>query len=391
VTQGVVKAEPNPIYTVAQALRQQAYKEPRFLYLAWLNFYKYIHYKYIVRDEARAKNYVEFFEKGTGEVIDRLNEGHDDAIEAGVLTYFVLKMQRLGYAHKVEEALRKVFDMCAEHLNEHTIEKCPIQSRCLGLSHILLPVHENENVENRRRMCLSGDAKEIADYCTYAHFSIALNTLLISDAKEKEGMATDVIKWASRVARDYYKNLYPYFIALSMVSLGLVATATNRREEGVARRLFRRLSTKLSKERTIMSIRRHVWVIIILALELNNLKEIKYVPENYIVVDKTMLNSIVNKMNAFSSEIIHKTLWIPMTTLIVLTGIPYIFQLIAQFIPQMQQYATTISNTFCTVLAPLVLVVAIALQHIVQHIAKGIVERYKREVEAILNEMINNV
>jgi hypothetical protein len=391
VTQGVVKAQPNPIYTVAQALRQQAYREPRFLYRTWLNFYNYIHYKYIVRDEARAKNYVEFFEKSADKVIDRLNKGYDDAIEAGALTYFVLKMQRLSYAHKVEEALRKVFDMCAEHLNEHTIEKCPIQSRCLGLSYILLPVHENENVENRRRMCLSGDAKEIADFCTYAHFSIALNTLLISDAKEKERMSTDVIKWASRVARDYYKNLYTYFIALSMVSLGLVAVATNRREEGVARGLFRRLSTKLSKGHTIMSIRSHVWVIIMLALELNNLKEIKYVPENYIVVDKTKLNSIVNKVDAFFSEIVRKTFWIPMGTLIVLAGMPYVFQLIAQIIPQAQQYATTVSNVFCKVLALLVSVAALALQYIVQHIAKGIVERYKREVEAILNEMINNV
>jgi len=374
VTQGVVKAEPNPVYTLARAFERQAYKEPRYLYYAWLKFYRYIHYRYVKRNDALAKNSVEFFERSVGRIIDRLSNGYDDAIEAAALTYFVLKAQRLGCAREVGEALGKVFNVCAEHLNEYAIEKSSIQSKCLGLSYILPPVHEN--VERRRQECLSGDAKEIADFCTYAHFSIALNTLLISDAKEKERMATDVIKWASRVARDYYKNLYPYFIALSMVSLGLVAVATKRREEGMARRLFRRLSTKLSKERTIVSIRRHVWVIIVLALELNNLKEIKYVPENYIVADKTKLNSIVNKMRALPSEIIHKTFWIPIITLIALCIVQYI----AQFIPQVQQYATTI-----TLLA---LVVAVALQYIIQHIAKGIVERYKREVEAILNEMI---
>jgi hypothetical protein len=371
VTQGVVRAEPNPIYILACAFRRQAYKEPRYLYYAWLNFYRYVRYRYIKRNDALAKNSVEFFERSVGRVVDGLSNGYDDAIEAAALTYFVLKAQGLGRAREVGEALGEVFNVCAEHLSEYAIERSPIQSKCLGLSYILPPVHEN--VERRRQECLSGDAKGIADFCTYAHFSIALNTLLISDAKEKERMATDVIKWAGRVARDYYKNLYPYFIALSMVSLGLVAVATNRREEGVARRLFRRLSTKLSKERTIVSIRRHVWVIVVLALELNNLKEIKYVPENYIVADKTKLNSIVNKMRALPSEMIHKTFWIPIITLIALCIVQYI----AQFIPQVQQYAITIT-----------LVVAVALQYIIQHIAKGIVERYKREVEAILNEMI---
>jgi hypothetical protein len=356
------------------------------LYYAWLKFYKYIHYKYVKRDDALAKNYVEFFEKSVGEVIDRLSNGYDDAIEVAVLTYFVLKAQRLGYARKVKEALGKVFNVCAEHFNEYAIEKSSIQSKCLGLSYILLPVHEN--VERRRQACLSGDAKEIADFCTYAHFSIALNTLLASDAKERERMANEVIKWTGRVAEEYYKSLYPYFIALSMVSLGLVVIATNRREEGIARRLFKRLGAKLSKEHTIMSLRGHVWIIIVLALELNDLKKIRYLPENYVVMDKTKLNNIINKIRALTGEIIRKTFWIPMITLIVLIEAPYIAQYITQFIPQVQQYTVAITSILSIFLAPVA--VAVVLRYVIQHIAESAIERYKREVEAILNEMIES-
>ena len=372
MAQSVVKAEPNPIYTLAHALGRQAHAEPKYLYSAWLNFYRYIHYKYIKRNDAQAKNFVTFFEKYVGEVIDKLNMGYDDAIEAGTLTYFVLKMQRISYMREVEEALKKIFNVCVEHLNEYSIEKSPVQSKCLGFSYILLLVHEG--VENKRQVCLNGDAKEIADFCTYAHFSIALNALLISDAKERERIITDVIKWVRRVAQEYYKNLYPYFIALNMLSLGLTAIATGKREEIIIRRLFGRLSTKLTKERTIMSTSKHVWIIIIIALELNNLKKIKYVPENYMVMDKIVLGIIKQKVKEIIPREIKWLLWISLAADILFL----VLSLIPQYIPLLLQYIQ--------IIALVCILVAALLYRIIRLIEEN-VNQFLKELDMLIDEM----
>jgi len=300
-----LKKHENPLLTAISISESWARSEPKYLYSTWKVFAGYVTSKYVDQARNSAKRYVEGAEKGARIIVKKLATDRtpsDDLVEAATLVYFVLASEGVDRMYRMEEALSKAFTMCVEDAVSVDPRRSPALSRCLGLSYVL--PHTHQLVEDLSKSCLGGSAEALTDFCTYAYFAKALNALLRKD----EAVAESVAKWARNSLRISY--MPAHLLALNMVSYGLASMITSKEKEDLAVRMkfFDRLNKKVLKGLKPLKIRRinrHVWVLMKLAITVNRLRHIEYVPEDYVVLPRAILTKIQSLLKNFE-ELVYK-------------------------------------------------------------------------------------
>jgi hypothetical protein len=310
--QTLVYHKVNPLLSTATLFEKVTRSEPRYLYTAWKAFADYITFKYLSKglkgEEYYEHEYYYSVAKGSAERVARYIKSRlqkhvdlrstpsDDLVEAATLIYFILASE--GIEKDFGQVLGEAFKLCLEDASIISLKSSQVLSKCLGLSYIIL--HKNDQLENLRSWCLdrkgSGECKL---FCAYSTFAKALSMLL----RNELSYINDVETWIGTVAEATW--LSPELVALNMVSLGILTIITGRDEIDRKMRLFEMLNKALQVENVPGKLQKHIWVSIQLAIVINKLDKIAYVPTDYVVIPRSLANSLQNIIGSILNPVLY--------------------------------------------------------------------------------------
>lgn len=298
----------NPLLSTATLFEKVTRSEPRYLYTAWRAFADYITFKYLSKDlkgeEYCEREYRYLLAKDSAERVARRIRSRlqkhislrstpsDDLVEAATLIYFILASE--GIEKGFGQVLSEAFKLCLEDASIISLKSSQALSRCLGLAYVML--HKNDQLENLRSQCL--DKKGLGEYklfCTYSTFAKALNMLLHNE----ESYVNDVETWIDIVTEATW--LPPELAALNMVPLGILTITTGRDEVDKKMKLFEMLNKALKIEKAPGKLQKHIWVLTQLAIVINKLDKIAYVPADYMVIQKSLANELLSTFKSLLS------------------------------------------------------------------------------------------
>jgi hypothetical protein len=312
VSQILVHHRVNPLLSTATLFEKVTRSEPRYLYIAWRAFADYITFKYLTKglkgEEYYEREYRYLLAKDSAERVSRYIKSRlqkhislrstpsDDLVEAAILIYFILASEGIekGFSQVLSEALK----LCLEDANIISLKSSQALSRCLGLAYVIL--YKNDQLENLRSQCLNKEgSREYKLFCTYSTFAKALSMLL----RNEENYVNDVEAWMDMVTEVTW--LPPELIALNMVSLGLLTVITGKDEVDKKMRLFEMLNKVLQVENAPGKLQKHIWTSIQLAIVINKLDKVAYVPADHVAIPKSLANNLQNIIESISNPILY--------------------------------------------------------------------------------------
>jgi len=302
----------NPLLSTAILFEKVTRSEPRYLYTAWRAFADYVIFKYLAKDLKGEEHYEYEYRythaKDSTERVARRIESRlrkhvslrstpsDDLIEAATLIYFILASE--GIEKGFGQVLSNTFKLCLEDASVISPKSSQALSRCLGLAYVILP--KDAQLENLRSQCL--DRKDLEEYklfCTYSTFAKALNMLLHNETS----YVNDIETWIDMVTEATW--LSPELVALNMVSLGLLTIVTGKDETDKKMKLFEMLNKTLRIENAPGKLQKHIWVLTQLAIVINKLDKIAYVPADYVVIPRSLANDLQNTIESILNPVLY--------------------------------------------------------------------------------------
>jgi len=291
----VSKRRANPLLVLSDIMQGISGRTHRFLDESWVIFNHYVTYKFLKRDKEKARNAVLRAEELAQVFAGVFREiPTDSMLEASALLYFILANE--GIAKRYEDSLIKpsisFVSKCIDDYNMGivTLESSPALSRCLGLAYIFMDELSEERREATKHLAKLCDRPEPPHgyFCLYAVFSSTLKAILKGEKDEL---------LCRRAAKAY--NMLSKVGILENITLMLLTTGLLQyagcKNEALSLKLFQKLAEALEKDRgALIRISRKTWVALSLALKLNKLEKLTYVPENYEVLKKDVARRIVN-------------------------------------------------------------------------------------------------
>jgi len=267
----------------------------KFLDESWAVFNSYVTYKFLKKSENRAKHAVlkaEELAQVFAKVFQEIPS--DSMLEAATLLYFILANE--GISKRYEETLvRPVLSFISKCIRDYnrgvvTLESSPALSRCMGLSYIFTDKLSEEYKEVLKELLRHCDRPEpqYGYFCLYTTFSSTLKAIL--DKEEKEEM---LCRRVANVSKSFSRFSTLETITLMLLTTGLTLYA-GCRNEVISLKLFQKLAKILETNgRTLLRRSRSMWQALSLALKLNRLEKLTYVPEGYIVLKEELAKRLV--------------------------------------------------------------------------------------------------
>jgi len=279
----------NPLLVLSNTMGEFSSEADDFLYKSWVLFSKYITYEFSDgKDESKIDAIVLKAEKLAQRFKINLNRKPSDImLEAAALLYFILKSRGVLDRYRatlVKPVLDIISKECIEFHSSGSIllENSPLLSKCLGLSYIFLDELDGEQrrmLEELVTYCNKPDSQHLY-FCMYATFSNILRAI----ASKRGGEAT--CKQVTSLYKQVAKSATLENTAFTLLVIGLSRRLGCSTEE-LALSLFQKLAKKLEESKKALLRRdRITWQIITLALRLNKLEKLTYVPSEYVVIKK---------------------------------------------------------------------------------------------------------
>lgn len=289
----------NPVAIFSLLMRRVTGTRTKIFYSVWSSFFRYVYITLVKGDRGKAESVVYELEQAVP-YLQRLLKKYptDTHIELSTLAYFVLSHRGVidRYRKGLVDTLLKTFERCYQdyELGIASPFASPALGKCLGLSHIVYDALKEDKkslVRDMVKKCAE-DPLSSTYLCTQLAFTITLYTIL----KPGSVKLDDVHAILSGLAS------VPKFTdidvaALAMITNGLARIFDKRFDEMSALTLFTNLTKLLAAEgRALRLLDKTVWLKIRLALKLNNLDKIVYVPKDYVAVRKEDLNKTVKEI-----------------------------------------------------------------------------------------------
>jgi len=291
----LLKHRVNPLLVLSDIMRGISERTHRFLDESWAVFNGYITYKFLKRDEIKARNAVLKAEELAQTFVKVVQEiPTDSMLEASALLYFILANE--GISRRYEDVLVKpslsFASRCIEDYSRGVVslDSSPALSRCVGLSYIFVDELSERHKEALKELVGLCDRPEppYGYFCLYAAFSSTLKAVLNREKGEP------LCRRVAKVFKVLGEGGALETITLMFLTAGLSQYA-GCRNEAMSLRLFQKLAEALEKDRRILIRKsRRIWLALSLALKLNRLDKLTYVPENYEVLRKDVARRIAN-------------------------------------------------------------------------------------------------
>jgi len=291
----LLKHRVNPLLVLSNIMKGISSRANKFLDESWAVFNSYVTYKFLKKNENRAKHAVlkaedlaQVFAKVFREIPS------DSMLEAATLLYFILANE--GISKRYEETLvRPVLSFISKCIRDYnigvvTLESSPALSRCMGLSYIFTEKLSEEYKEVLKELLRHCDRPEpqYGYFCLYTTFSSTLKAIL--DKEEKDEM---LCRRVANVSKSFSRFSTLETITLMLLTTGLTLHA-GCRNEVISLKLFQKLAKILETNgRTLLRRSRSMWQALSLALKLNRLEKLTYVPEGYIVLKEELAKRLV--------------------------------------------------------------------------------------------------
>jgi len=287
----------NPLLVLSNTMGELSSEADDFLYKSWVLFSKYIIYEF---SDDKDENKIDAIILDAEELAQRfeidLNKRPPSImLEAATLLYFILKSRGVLERYRatlVKPVLDIISRECIEFYSSGSIllENSPLLSKCLGLSYIFLDELDGEQrrmLEELVTYCNKLDSQHLY-FCMYATFSNILRAI----ASKREGNA--ICKQVTSLYKQVIKSATLENTAFTLLVIGLSRRLGCSTEE-LALSLFQELAKKLEESKKALLRRNRVtWQIITLALRLNKLEKLTYVPSGYIVMREETFKLMVD-------------------------------------------------------------------------------------------------
>jgi len=279
-------------------------KTYRFLNESWAVFNDYITYKFLKKNESKVKNAVLRAEELAQTFVKVIQEiPTDSVLEASVLLYFILANE--GISKRYEDVLVKpslnFISRCIDDYSRGivSLDSSPALSRCIGLSYIFADKLSEEYKEVLKELAGLCDRLE-PPYGYFCLYVILSNTLKAILNREKDELLCRHVANVSKVLSGIG---ILETITLMFLTIGLSQYA-GCRNEAISLRLFQKLAEVLEKDRrTLIRKSRKTWIALSLALKLNKLEKLTYVPEGYVVLRENTARRIANILVARNKRV----------------------------------------------------------------------------------------
>jgi len=272
----------------------------KFLDESWAIFNNYITYDFLRKNKNKAKQAVlraEELAQLFAKVIREIPT--DSMLEAAALLYFILEYE--GISKRYEDTLvRPALSFISRCIRDYsrgvvTLESSPALSRCIGLSYIFIDKLSEEHKKVLEELLKRCDELEpqYEYFCLYASFSSTLKAILGGEEKD-EVLCRCIANVSKSISR--YGTLET--ITLMLLTTGL-SLHIGCRHEAISLKLFQKLAKVLeTNSRTLLRRSRGTWQALSLALKLNRLEKLAYVPEGYIVLREEIARRIGSILSA---------------------------------------------------------------------------------------------
>jgi len=287
----------NPLLALSNVMRELSSKADDFLYKSWVLFSKYITYEF---SDGKDKSKINAVVLDAEELAQRFKIEFNEKppnimLEAAALLYFILKSRGVLDRYRVT-LVKPVLDIISKECIEfHSsglilLENSPLLSKCLGLSYIFLDELDREQrrmLEELVTYCNKPDSQHLY-FCMYATFSNILRAI----ASKRGGEV--ICKQVTSLYKQVAKSATLENTAFTLLVIGLSRRLGCSTEE-LALSLFQKLAKKLEESKKALLRRNRVtWQIITLALRLNKLEKLTYVPSGYIVMREETFKLMVD-------------------------------------------------------------------------------------------------
>ena len=294
----------NPLLVLSDIMRGISEKTYRFLNESWAVFNDYITYKFLKKNESKVKNAVLRAEELAQTFVKVIQEiPTDSVLEASVLLYFILANE--GISKRYEDVLVKpslnFISRCIDDYSRGivSLDSSPALSRCIGLSYIFADKLSEEYKEVLKELAGLCDRLE-PPYGYFCLYVILSNTLKAILNREKDELLCRHVANVSKVLSGIG---ILETITLMFLTIGLSQYA-GCRNEAISLRLFQKLAEVLEKDRrTLIRKSRKTWIALSLALKLNKLEKLTYVPEGYVVLRENTARRIANILVARNKRV----------------------------------------------------------------------------------------
>lgn len=363
----ILKHRVNPLLVLSNIMKGVSSRANEFLDESWTVFNTYMTYRFLKKDGDRAKHVVlkvEELAQVFAKVIQEIPT--DSMLEAAVLLYFILANE--GISKRYEDTLiRPALSLVLRCIGDYnrgvvTLESSPALSRCIGLSYIFTNRLGEEYRKALRELLRHCDRPEpLHEYfCQYAAFSSTLRAIL--DREEDEVLCRRIAK-VSKVSSEFGTL---ETITLMLLTVGL-SLHIGCRHEAISLKLFQKLAKMLEADsRALPRKSRGIWQALSLALKLNKLEKLTYVPEGYIVLKEEVVKRIVSVLSAKKKAI--ETLLAHLSLII---GVSSLMTNIIVAVTQGLHYVNAVFSLIASLLLTLMAII-ICYEH--------------REIQYLLNE-----
>jgi hypothetical protein len=224
----------------------------------WRYFHLYLRHKFLEPDGELVGVAVERLRGTHGDVVGLLEVPVDDAVEPGMLLYFVYRLEGLG-AGELEDAFRGLYRFARRFLDLFPLGRSVVQARVFG-SHYLFPPVPDFAEEYRRRSCLGEDPDTL--FCSVAHLAMVMRDVVESGGVPR-GTVGELYAWLGKAVR---LHLFSDTTALNVVALWLAKRGTAEDRDVV---LLKPLVRSMLEDLKATLVTRRKWVFTAVALALD--------------------------------------------------------------------------------------------------------------------------
>jgi len=320
----------------------------------WELFVRYFTYKLLKGDEGKARSAVleaEEFAQIFNRVADKLPA--DVVLETGASLYFILRSEGIlkRYEATLVEPILGAISKCIDDYNRGvaSIESSPALSRCLGLSYAFI-----DELSEDYRSVLEGLAELCAEpapqhiyFCLNMAFARALLAIV---RRERDATFCNCI---AKLGKLVTKSGVLDDVVFAFLVVGL-SRYIGCNTEKASLDMFQALAKAFETHgRALLRKSRRTWRMLSLALRLNRLERIAYVPEGYRPVKEDVIKKLAELLSRESMKREALVIYIS-SALTAVSLVVGAISLVIPSLPYLLQYYMPIATSFI-VLIPVML------------------------------------
>jgi len=294
----VVECVKNPFMEYVEQQRRLVKEYYPLWDRGWGYFCRYIYARYRGRDGA-LRSVVERVELGlvprTTKSLERGLPSEKPVVVASLVSYILLdsgvRSQGLNKLLRIYDA--RVLEFLKEYREGVAGLRSSVLSKALGSALSLHDelTHGTELCELFRLECIESSSVTATTFCIYSLFSLVLKDLRMR-------ATANCSQYLEAMKKLKLESLTEEQLVMLLLTLGLLRkfyrNSCNDVLEPLAIRVYSRVQRFLSREvESHMDLSRSFWHRLSLALKLNNLDKVSYVPKEYVAIERSYLKELI--------------------------------------------------------------------------------------------------